>query len=390
MMDTGNLCYPFYLGMGAILGDEYFLGSIHGTCLNFVSKSRSLSRHPTFSIFAGLQGDITADGIVAEYTRRAEDSLQEPNYGTGTVTISDDEQKYVENGRSVFRVNDDVMIFAGFEDSNIPRFAGIIRDMQLQSDARIQVLTIAELGYRLRISKTSGDHSSYYSPKLLIDYLGDLARIGEIVYEDETGPPTTFTFGETFLSLRTFWAMIHGATLCISYLQHFDEMGRLNLTRRTSFEDTGYVFTDTEIESINHLQLAKLINHKTIDYIKSIRPEFTAGDGVYAGQHTRGRTESTSKHKYGEYENQETDELIGTWLNAGLMIDQILDFFPYPRQIYQMQIPALPQLQIADRIFVNSYMTNIIGFFIIIGIKERISSTSYSGTYTLLSDGERF
>jgi len=389
-MDTGNLCYEFCLGAGATLGDGYLLGSTLGTCTQFETKSRTPFRHPTFSIFAGLQGDITSDGVVAEYTRRAEDSLKEPNYGTGTVTISDDEQKYIENGHSVFKANDSIMIFAGFENDNIPRFSGIIRDVQLQSDSNVQVLTIAELGYRLRMSKTSGDHSGYDSPKLLVDYLGARALIGDIVYEDESGPPTTFTFGQTFLSLRTYWAMIHGAALCMNYLQHFDERGRLNLTRRTSFEDTGYIFTDSEIESLTHLQFAKLINHKTIDYIQSIRPEFTAGDGVVAGQHTRSSTDSTSKHKYGEHENQETDELIGTWSNAGLMIDQILDYFPFPRQIYQMTIRALPQMQIGDRFFISSDKTSISGYFIIIGIKERLSATSYTGAYTIISEGERF
>ena len=389
-MDTGNLCHEFCLGAGATLGNEYLLGSTIGTCTQFITKSRDLSRHPTFSIFAGLQGDITSDGIVVEYTRRAEDSLKEPNYGTGTLTISDDEQKYIENGHSVFKQNDPIMIFAGFEDDNIPRFSGIIRDVQLQSNSKVQVLSIAELGYRLRMSKTSGDHSVYDSPKLLIDHLGSEALIGEIVYEDESGPPTTFTFGQTFLSLRSYWAMIHGATLCISYFQHFDERGRLNLTRRTSFKDTGYIFTDSEIESLKHLQFAKLINHKTIDYIQSIRPEFTAGDNVRAGQHTRSRIDSTSKHKYGEFENQETDELIGTWSNAGLMIDQTLDYFPYPRQICQMTIRALPQMQIGDRIFVSSDKTSIYGYFIIIGFHERISVRSYTGKYTIISEGERF
>ena len=389
-MDTGNLCHEFCLGSEATLADGYFLGATIGTCTDFVAKSRAFFRHPTFSIFAGLQGDITSDGIVVEYTRRAEDSLKEPNYGTGTVTISDDEQKYIENGHSVFKQNDAVMIFAGFDGDNIPRFSGVIRDIQLQSGSNVQVLSIAELGYRLRTSKTSGDHSVYDSPKLLIDYLGSKARIGEIVYEDESGPPTTFTFGQTFLSLRTFWAMMHGAALCISYLQHFDEKGRLNLTRRTSFEDTGYTFTDSEIESLKYLQLAKLINHKTIDYIQSIRPEFTAGDGVVAGQHTRSGIDSTSKHKYGEFENQETDELIGTWSNAGLMIDQTLDYFPYPRQICRMTIRALPQLQIGDRIFISSDKMSIYGYFIIIGLHERISVTSYTGTYIIISAGERF
>lgn len=389
-MDFHNIVQDFTLGAGATLGDGYLLGQGVPDYAMFEERSRATDRHPTYSIFVENYGDISGDGVVAKYTRRAEDALKEPNYGTGTVTIADDEKKYIDNGRSIFRRNDQVMIFAGFEDQNLPRFSGIIRDIKVQSDAKIQTLTIAEMGYRLRTSKTSGDFSSYDTPKKLIDFLAGEALIGEIVYEDETGPPTTFTFGNTQLSLRTFWAMMHGAALCISYLQHFDERGRLNLTRRTTFEDTGYTFTDSEIEKLTHIQVAKLINHKTIDFIKTIRPEFTAGDSINPGQHTRSDTDSASKRRYGEHENQETDELIGSWSNAGKMIAQILDYFPYSRDIYQMKTPALPQLQQSDRIFVSSEETGVEGFFTIMGIKERISMTSFGGWYILLSEGERY
>lgn len=389
-MDFHNQVQHFLLGSGATLGDGFLLGMQIPLTGVFEERSRATDRRPTNSIFVERQGDITDDGIVADFIRRAEDSLEEPNYGVGTITISDDEEKYIDNGRSVFRTNDKVMIFAGFEGENLPRFSGIIRDIQVQADLKVQVLTIAEQGYSLRTSKTSGDFSSFGTPKLLVDELIGRIRAGDIVYEDETGPPTTFEFGNTDLSLRSFWAMIHGASLVISYLQHFDERGRLNLTRRTTFDNTGYVFTDFEIEKLTHIKVAKLINHKTIDFVQIIRPEFDAGDGVRAGQHARGRTDSASKHRYGEHENQETDELIGSWNNAGLMIDQTLDFFPFPRDIYRMKIPALPQFQISDQIFIDSAETGIKGFFSIIGIEERISSTSYSGIYTLLSEGERF
>ncbi len=390
-MDFYNFIQPFTLGAGATLDDGYLLGALdlpdHD---RFEGLSLARVRHPTFSVFVSGHGDITADGISAEYKRRAEDSLHEPNYGTGTLTINDDQQTYIESGRTVFRHGDQVMLFAGFEDLNIPVFSGLVRDIQVQANSKVQTLTIAEQGYRLRKSKTSGDFSSYDTPKKLVDYLVSLSRIGDIVYEDETGPPTTFTFGNTDLSLRSFWAMVHGAALCIQYIQFFDEKGRLNLTRRTTFEETGYVFTDSDIQRLIHVQLAELINHKTIDFVKCIRPEFTAGDGIHPGQHTKSRTDSTSKHKYGEYEDQETDELIGSWSNAGKMIDQILDHYPFPKQIYQMDVPALPQLQIADRIFISSHETGIEGFFYIIGEDEQIKATRYSGQYTLLSAGELF
>lgn len=354
------------------------------------SVSTARTRHPTFSVFAELQGDITGDGVVIEFSQRAEDSLLEPNYGTGSIVITDKEQKYIDNGRSVFRPNDKVMIFAGFEGSNIPRFSAVIREIAVESDAQVQTLTIAEQGYRLKKSKTSGDYSAYNTPKKLVDRLAFLAAIGDVIYEDETGPPTTFTFGDTDLSLRSYWAMIHGAALCMNYIQFFDSYGRLNLTRRTSFRKTDYVFTDSYIEKITHKQVAKLINHKIIDYVHGIRPEFLAGDNVRAGQHTRSGTDAASIHRYGEQENQETDELIGTWTNAGLMIEQILDYFPFLRNIYTMKMPAIPLLRMADQIFIDSRETGIKGYFIIMGIHERISITSYSGRYLLISEGERF
>ncbi len=356
----------------------------------FIDRSLARVRHPTFSLFLERHGDVTADGLSADYRRRVEDTLKEPNYGTGTITLSDESEKYIEGGRSVFRNGDKVMLFGGFDDLNIPLFSGLIRDVQVQASAKVTTLQIADQGYRLRVSKTSGDFSSYPTPKTLINYLVSLARIGAVVYENESGPPTTFTFGDTFLELRSFWAMIHGAALCISYIQHFDEQGKLHISRRTTFAETGYIFTDSEITRLKHFELAELINHKTIDYVHCIRPEFTAGDGIHPGQHTRSRTDSTSKHKYGEYEDQETDELIGTWTNAGKMIDQILDFYPFPMHIYQMDTPALPQLQIADRIFISSDETGIEGFFWVTGEAEQINTAGYNGQYTLLSAGELF
>lgn len=357
--------------------------------MSVLSKSRERVRHPTFSVFAAYHGDITSDSMVATYSRRAEDSLHEPNYGTGTLTLTDKSGNYIENGRPVFRRGTKIKLFAGFDGDNVARFGGIIRDVSLDTDQNI-TLTLAEEGYKLRKSRTSGDYSSYETPVKLIDQLASLARIGEVIYENETGPPTTKEFGDTFLELRDYWAMIHGAALCIGYIQYFDPEGRLNLTRRTTFTDTGYIFTDSDIEYLIHKQVAELINYKAIDFVHCIRPEFTAGDGVYAGQHTRSRTDSVSKRKYGAHGDQETDELIGTWTNAGAIIDQTLDYFPYPREIYLLKMPAFPLLGIADRIFVRSEETGIAGYFIIIGVQERFSVTSYSGTYTLLSEGERF
>jgi hypothetical protein len=398
---TANEIAAMYAGAGPLILKPEVIGWVEEeveperdpwthTYENLILKSRERVRHPTYSTFIGGHGDISGDTLNAQYKRRAEDSLHEPNYGTGTLTITDDQEKYIESGRTVFRHGDQVMLFAGFDDINTPVFSGLVREIQVQASQKVQTLTIAEQGYRLRKSKTSGDFSSYDTPKKLVDYLVGLARIGDIVYEDETGPPTTFTFGNTDLSLRSFWAMVHGAALCIQYIQFFDEKGRLNLRRRTSFDETGYVFTDSEIHRLVHVQLAELINHKTIDFVKCVTPEFTAGDGVNAGQHTRSQTDSTSKHKYGEYEDQETDELIGSWSNAGKMIDQILDHYPFPMHIYEMEIPALPQLQISDRIFVRSEETRIQGFFVVIGKDETMTATSYRGKYSLLSAGELF
>lgn len=427
-MDFGNLKRVWQLCDGKKLGDGMKLGQYIGDFLQFERDSLSQSRTPTFSVLAEMFGDITDDVRSVGYERRSEDSLGEPNYGTGELTLIDQEGKYIENGMSLFRKGKRVYIFAGFNDRNIPRFGGVIRDIYVNSDAREMTLTLAEDGYKLRTSQTSGDYSGYETPKKLIDQICAMANIAAPEYENETGQPSVFEFGYTDLKLRSLWAIIHGSAFCISYKQIFDETGRLNLFRSTTFDDTGYpgvkrcwtlgdgktlgdswylkqiysdktdpveyndeyTFDDSNIEWIVHRQLATLINKKTIDFMQCIRPEFTAGDGVRAGQHTRTKTHSLSKHKYGENVNQETDELIGSWKNAGQMIDQNLDEYPWPRGIYEMRTKAIPQLQINDRFYINNEDRNIAGYFKIMGINETLTPGSYDGVFTIISEGERF
>lgn len=425
-MDFGSLRREWQLGDGKKLSDGLHLGQYIGKYIQFEAHSHSSDRQPTYSVLAECIGDITDDVTHAEYSRRKEDSLAEPNYGTGQITIFDEKGKYIENGRPKFIRGKRVYIFGGFDGDNIPRFGGLVRDIYVDSTARNIQLTLAEDGYALRTAKTSGDYSSYDSPKLLVNQVASLANIADPIYENETGRPTNFTFGHTYLGLRSLWSMVHGSALCIGYKQMFNEAGRLTLKRSTSFEDIhvgdtrewqlgdgkklgdglylgqqirpdrpyeyfdDYIFDDKRIQWLVRRQMAALINKKTVDFVHTVKPEFTAGDGIRAGQHTKSRTESLSKHKYGEYENQETDELIGTWSNAGNLIDQSLDEYPFPRGIYEMRIKALPQLQIDDRIFVNSEQRNIQGWFHIIGIHETISPGRFNDVFTLLSEGERF
>jgi len=389
-MDFGNLKWIWALGDEKKLGAGLYLGQYIGPYKVFEQRSRAASRVPTFSCFVESHGDVTDSVRKISYDRRSEDRIREPNYGTGNISVVDTDGTYIENGMPTFQQGQRIYIFAGFNDDNIPRFSGIIREVYLESDTKTITLDIAEEGYRLRSMQTSGDHSSYNTPKLLIDYLAADAGIGIVEYENETGRPTTVEFGDTYLQLRTYWAMIHGSGLVVGYRHYFDEQGKMQLVRRTSYEETDYIFDDDNIEYIKHDRAGEIINRKVIDYFHPIRPEFQAGDGVVAGQHTRSKSHATSKHKYGTFTNQETDELIGTWTNAGMVIDQVLDEYPFPQELYLMKCRALPQLQIDDRVFVNSAEQNVKGKFIIEKIKETITPRTFNNVFTISSARERF
>ena len=395
-MDFGNLKRCVQVGDGykaasGITVSDITVGQQIGNWQTFERRSLAKKRKPSYAVFVELHGEIDPDKIESvSYTNQSEDSLAEPRYGTGNITIVDEDGDYIENGRTTFRKNQKVYVDAGFNDDMIPRFAGIIREVALESNSKTISLDIANSGYVLEQNKTSGDHSAYTTPKALVDYLVSQTGIGAIDYENESGPPSTLTFGTTYFSLRNFWKLVHGSALLMGYKQYFSEKGRLQLTRRSTFEETAYTFDDSIIEYIKHDRQATLINKKIVDFFNCIRPEFTAGDGIVAGQHTRNRTDSLSKHKHGEFANAETDELIGNWANAGMVIDQSLDWYAYPRDLYKLKCQAIPQLQIDDRIFVNSKSENIKGYFTIEKTYEYITSNVYTGVFTILSAGERY
>ena len=391
MMDFGNLKRCVQVGDGYTAASGIVVGQQIGNWQTFERRSLAKKRKPSYAVFAELHGEIEPAIIESiSFTNQSENSLAEPRYGTGNITLIDENADYIENGRTTFRKNQKIYIDAGFNDDMIPRFSGIIREVSLESDSKTISLDIANVGYVLEQNKTSGDYSSYSTPKLLIDYLMSETGIGAVDYENESGPPSSITFGTTHFSLRNFWKLVHGSALLMGYKQYFSEKGRLQLTRRSTFEETEYTFDDSIIEYIKHDRQATLINKKIIDFFNCIRPEFTAGDGIVAGQHTRSRTDSLSKHKHGEFANAETDELIGNWTNAGSVIDQSLDWYAYPRDLYKLKCQAVPQLQIDDRIFVNSKSENIKGYFTIEKIYEYITSNVYTGVLTILSAGERY
>jgi len=239
-MDFANLRRAWMLGDYKLVGDGMYLGAYTGRYLLFERRSKDSLREPSFSVLAEEFGDISDSVTEAEYWRRQEDSLGEPNYGEGTIAIFDEEGEYVENGSPLFRVGKRVYIFAGFNDDNVPRFGGIIRNIFVDSTARNIQLSVSEEGYRLRTAKTSGDYSSYGTPKLMINQIATEANIADPIYENETGQPTNFQFGYTDLRLRSHWSIIHGSAFCIGYKQIFTEAGRLKLRRSTTFEDLCY------------------------------------------------------------------------------------------------------------------------------------------------------
>lgn len=394
-MDFGNLdtLVPWTLGDGFTLGSGMALGDVV-TIGNqaFERKTKASTRHPTFSVFVETYGDITE--IVQSYSFKrtlvgGTNMIAEPNYGTGSIVIIDPDGDYIDNGRAVFRRGKKVFIFAGFEDDNIPRFSGIIRSVDLQSDLKTMTLSIADDGYRMRTARTGGDKSAYPTPKLLIDHLASEAGIGEVIYDNETGRPSTVEFGDTLLETRTYWAMVHGSTLLLGYRQFFDEKGRLNIVSRYSYEDSDYIFTDDDQQYFHFNRNVDIINHRFLGITFGLTLPFLCGT-VTVGAGSSSRTHSLSKRKYGEYSNAETDELIGTVQNAEMVTNQDLEYTAFPRELYLMRCPGLPQLQLNDRIFLNLEGQNISGYYDIVEIDESGAAGNLNNVFTLMNQGDRF
>ena len=391
-MDFGNFDEAWCLGHGKLLGSGMLLGQTINDWKQFERRSKEESRHPTFSVFVESQGDITA--VVQNYRYKrtlvgGTNMIAEPNYGTGTVTIVDPDGIYVDNGRPVFRRGKRVYIFAGFDNDHIPRFSGVIRGVSLQTDLKTITLNIADDGYNLRKAKTGGDKSPYNTPLKLIDYLIGLINIGEVIYENESGRPTTVEFGDTNLETRTYWALIHGACLVLGYRQFLDEVGKLNIVLRNTFEDTGYVFTDKEIRYLRYHRPVDIINNRIVGFSLGLTMPFLCGDFIL-GVGSTSFTNSLSKRKYGERSNAESEEMIGSIQNAISVVNQDLEYCAHPRDLFLMATAGIPQLQLADRVFVNHTERNMTGFYDIVEIEEYGAAGNLNNIFTLMNQGDRF
>jgi len=391
-MDYGNHKRCWTLGDGYTLGSGLTLGQEIGQWHVIRRRAAARKRKPTFSVFLAKQGDVTEYVTQISTNRRFEDSLHEPNHGSGTITMYDVNGDFAENSQCIIQQGDEVKIWAGFDGDNIPRFTGLVTDPKINTTTHEVALQIADYGWLLKQSQTGGDYSAYGTPKLLIDQLvTNEMRLGSITYENEAGEPTIYTFGNTTLSTRTYWAIIHGATLGIFYIFYFDENGVLQCKRRNGFtdadSDTEIVFTDDNIQNLDHLQMAEIINKKSVAH--SDTPGWTnaaLGDGLRFGQSTYIAQDELSIARYGERADYEAEELIDGWDNTYDMAQQSVNFYKYPKEIYKMSAPGRPELQLTDRFHLDSQKRNVKGLFVIMGIEEYLTPRTYTQTLAIVSE----
>ena len=71
------------------------------------------------------------------------------------------------------------------------------------------------------------------------------------------------------------------------------------------------------------------------------------------------------------------------------IVPATIDYFAYPRQVFQLKCAAIPTLAMQDLVYVNHEEENVIGWFQIIGIEEIISPGNFWNTLTILSMPER-
>lgn len=374
-----------------LLAHRILLGGYGGDWFRFERHQAFSQRIPTYSVFVEKFGDISDSVKSIDCGAEIEDSLHQPNYGHGNIVVQDTDGSFIESGRSLIERNDKIQIWAGFNNDNIPIWKGIVDQASVNTNSHELNLSLTQSGKILEQASTSGDYSAYNTPKLLIDYLCQNVDMPAPSFENDTGVPSTVVFGNTFLANnRNYWTLVHGACLNILYVPFFDYNGVLNLKRRTGFTDIEFCFDDANTISIEYVQDADLINEKHIDYGNPIRFEFTFGDAPYFNQSSRVGSNDYSMAQWGRNTDWETDELIGTWTRAGKIVNEVLDSYPYRKSIYMASAPGVPQLDLLDRISVNSEKRNIIGKFVIIGVFHTITPGSYITRHKILSAGERF
>ncbi len=386
------------LSDGYTLSSGLTLGTMIGNWCEIESCQKSAKRKPTFSVFIEGVGDVTGDVTSVDVDCMITDSLHQPSYGHGNLMLADPSGKYNDGGVSLIDNKYKCNVFAGFNDLNIPIWSGMVTDSSIDTGNHTVNVSLSQSGYILgnpagtRESgfSTSGDLSAYNTPKLLIDYLMSQAGQPPPVYENESGQPSTVNFGETYQdNTRTYWAYIHGSCLNMFYIPFFDINGILQLKRREGFTDVDYLYDDYNTSNIQFVNQAELVNQKIIDYSQPLKFEFMLSDNLYVGQSSRSKSNAYSKGRWGEHTDAETDPLIGSWAKAGTIIDEILDYFPYMRLLYDISAPGIPQLELLDRGRVKSDKQNISGKFIILGRKHRIRPGYYATTDRVISSGER-
>ena len=352
---------------------------------------RSAIRHPTFSCHIDLIGDISGDVLQVDVGTEVEDSLREPNYGRGTIVLSNGDGQYTDGGVPTIEEGATVKVFAGFQDENIPIWAGIVTDAKGSGVEHTMTLSVAQGGEKLRQDSTSGDMSAYNTPKLMAEYLCDRARLPVPVFQNAAGTPATATFGNTDVATnRTLWSLIHGTVLLISYVPYFDVDGVLNLVHRSTINDIDIVLDDRLLSNIQYIDDGVLISDKIINYGTSIKwGDAQFGDEAHPFQQSITKSNQYSKNRWGSHANYETDELIGTYSNAKDIALEILDWYPYRRSKYLITCPGIPQLEVFDRLLIRSEQYNIDGRFTIIGRSHHITPGSYITKDTVLSHGER-
>lgn len=364
----------------------------------FKTNAQRARRSPAMSVMVENYGSVSS--LVKNITlgRKIKDSIHEPLHGTASVKLEDKDGLLIQNGRSIVRRNDKVKIWTGFARNGyrhgdlIPRFTGIVQEPTIDTGAREITLALQDYGYLMKQAQTGGDYSSYNTPVLLVNELLNRLNLADASWENETGLPTTFEFGNTDLSRRSYWAITHGATLGIGYIYFFDGNGDLQCKRRDTSSESGEVFRDTDIVGLQHLRMAEFINEKGIDLGDAAPVEWsaTAGDSLRWGQAIYTKRNKVSQALYGVSADYEAEEMLTTWANILPFGRDAVKWFRWPRHIYELRCAARPYLEIMDKVRIDSDIQNVHAQMTIMGIDEYISASSYSQILTLLTHRELF
>jgi len=348
-------------------------------------------RHPTFSLFVENIGDLTEDVIQIDVTTEAEDSLREPSYGRGVITLDNTNGKYTNAEIPIIEEDAVVWVYAGFNDENARIWTGVVTDANSVGGTGTISLKVAQMGERLRQASTSGDLSDFNTPKLLIEYLAEQGNLAPPVIDNPTFAPTTTVFGNTdIVGNRTFWAFIHGACLTIACVPYFDEFGVLNVVHRSTVNDIEIILDDNVVLDVQYIEDGVLINERIVDYGTGVKwGDPLLGDLIHPGQTTVTRSNEYSKNRWGTKSNFETDPLIGTFDLAKSIALEDLDWFPFRRSKYRIRNVGIPQIKVFDRLLVGSTEFNVAGRFTVIGRTHHIARGSYTTDEIVISHGER-